>query len=170
PSRTSFSTASLGRSPTSAQPPGGVHCPSSRPRTSSTRRSRKTTPRTSTFGVACPYSAVKAAASGSTSAPSTAAISAAILRTSSHRSRSNGVDVYCSPCCATACSRRTHSSHPAAESVKREVDERDHDRAGEQREHQAEQRQAPEHVLPCERRVDHASRRSIAIATNSRAR
>ncbi len=48
----SFSTAALGVSLTSAQPPGTVHLPSARSRTSSTRSSRKIAPRTSIFGVA----------------------------------------------------------------------------------------------------------------------
>src|SRR5439155_6054685 len=116
---------------------------------------RTTTQQTVPFGVALPYSPAITTAGASASSPPDAAISAASVWTSSQRSRSNGVEVYWSPFWATAWSRRTQSSH--APSVKCQVDERDDDDAGEEREHQAEQRPAPEHVLACELGIDHAS-------------
>src|SRR5436853_4931218 len=53
-SRISRTTVSAGDSPTSAHPPGSVHRPSERSRTSNTRCAWKTAPRTSTLGVAYP--------------------------------------------------------------------------------------------------------------------
>jgi hypothetical protein len=85
----SRTTASAGESPTSALPPGSVHSPSERSWTKRIFPSRKTTPRTSTFGVAYPASDTSRWSTRSASNPAWwAIISAAMVRIAVYRSMS----------------------------------------------------------------------------------
>ena len=81
-SAVSLTATCAGLSPGSAHPPGIAQPPSVRSRTSSTRPSRTTTARTSTFGVGCPEPGGKSvsAASAGPACPASSSSATAATR------------------------------------------------------------------------------------------